>query len=316
MTIQAPDILIVGGTKDPSIGVLATAARRLDRAAVLLTFGDGTEPAITWSLADGAVALDGDPLVPRGAFLRQDVFSYKDSFAADRLDKSMAWHAAVTGACFSNADIRVLNRDMDWRTASKPIMLELARQQGLKVPETIVSNHQDEIVALHQQYPRIVKPVAGGAYCVELSDILDDPPWCSGVAPVPAIVQERLDYPEYRVYIVGDRLISFEVISEVIDYRTDRKSRITPLPPDFLPLSIQSGLLALAREVGIDFGAADFKTRTATDEICFLELNNQPMFAAHDRACNGALAEAIVEALAPPRINPQVRSVKSNGDDD
>ena len=162
--MYSPDILIVGGTKDPSIGVLAAAARRLDRAAALLQFGDDAEPAICWNLTDATITLDGRPIAPRGAFLRQDVFSYQDSFEADRLDKSTAWHAAVTGMCFADPGIQIFNRNMDWRSASKPIMLELARRHGLAVPETIISNRAKDILALHSQFPRIAKPVAGGAY--------------------------------------------------------------------------------------------------------------------------------------------------------
>ncbi len=295
--MRATDLLIVGGVKDPNIGVLSAAAHKMDCAAVTLTFGDNAEPGINWDLEAGRLYLDGQSLAPRAAFLRQDVFSYRDSMQPDRLDKGLAWHSAITGACFSDDDIRVFNRQMDWRTSSKPIMLKLARQHGLPIPETVVSNCEDIIASLHRRAPRIAKPVAGGAYCRDLDAILKSPPWRNGVAPVPAIVQDRLDYPEYRVYVVGERLMVFEVLSDVIDYRTDRRSRIRSVPTDELPAAVRTGLLSLTRAVGIDFGAADFKTRKSSGEICFLELNNQPMFASHDHACDGALANSIVETL-------------------
>ncbi len=292
------DLLIVGGVKDPNIGILASAAHHMGCAAVTLVFGDDVEPAVSWDLEDEQLRVDGRLIVPRAAFVRQDVFSFGDSMQPERLDKGLAWHAAITGACFSNDRTNVFNRAMDWRTASKPIMLKLARSHGLPVPETIVSNCEEAITEWHGQSPRIAKPVAGGAYCCELEELLSDTLWEGGVAPAPAIIQDRLDYPEYRVYIIGDRLLGFEVISEVVDYRIDRQCRIKPIPIEDLPVTLRDGLSSLAREVGIDFGAADFKTRSETGEICFLELNNQPMFAAHDLASDGELSRLIVETLA------------------
>ena len=48
----------------------------------------------------------------------------------------------------------------------------------------------------------------------------------------------------------------------------------------------------------MDFGAADFKTDPETGELCFLEVNTSPMFAAFDQVAGGKLAEAILETLS------------------
>lgn len=295
----SPDLLIVGGAKDPNIAILATAARSLGCAAVALVFGDRCEPGFSWDLAACQLFVDGEALRPRAAFLRQDVFSYADGLQPDRLDRALAWHAALTGCCVSDDSVRVFNRHMDWRTASKPIMLKLAQLHGLAIPPTVVSNREDTVRSLQRRSPQIAKPVAGGAYCCEVDDLLDGFLWESGVAPVPAIVQERLKYPEYRIYVIGEDLMAFELTSNHIDYRTDRQCEIRFVSMSAIPESTRLGLGALARDVGIDFGAADFKTNSATGELCFLELNNQPMFAAHDHVSGGALGRKIVRALVP-----------------
>ena len=119
----------------------------------------------------------------------------------------------------------------------------------------------------------------------------------AGAAPAPAIVQERLSYPEYRVYLVGGDPTVFRLSSSEIDYRTDTAPTIEHVAADSLPLEIRNGLLSLAEDVGLEFGAADLKTDRDTGELCFLELNNQPMFAAHDMRCGGALSRAIAEQL-------------------
>ena len=295
----SPDLLIVGGAKDPNIAILAAAARSLGRAAVAVVFGDSNEPGFSWDLATRQLVVNEQAVKPRAAFLRQDVFSYADGMQPDRLDRAMAWHAAVTGSCVADSNVRMFNRNMDWRTASKPVMLELARAHGLAVPATVISNQESTVRGLQRQSPQIAKPVAGGAYCREVQELLCDSLWENGNAPVPAIIQEKLDYPEYRIYVIGDDLMAFELTSEEIDYRTDQHCAIKAVSPDVIPAGVRLGLGALARDVGVDFGAADFKSNMATGELCFLELNNQPMFAAHDRISDGALSRAIVRVLSP-----------------
>jgi hypothetical protein len=50
-------------------------------------------------------------------------------------------------------------------------------------------------------------------------------------------------------------------------------------------------------EVGLDFGAADFKTCPDTGSYRFLEVNSAPMFAGFDRVAKGCLSAAILEWL-------------------
>jgi D-alanine-D-alanine ligase-like ATP-grasp enzyme len=49
--------------------------------------------------------------------------------------------------------------------------------------------------------------------------------------------------------------------------------------------------------LGLDFGAADFKTDPDTGELIFLELNTSPMFAKFDLVSGGQLTAAIIQEL-------------------
>ncbi len=295
--MSSPDLLIIGGAQDPSISVLAKIAHEKAYNAQTVLFGENLEPSFFWDPSKDTLLIDNKEVNPKAVFLRQDVFSYQKQAQRKNLDKSMAWHAAFSGYYIPNKNVRIFNRAMDWRTSNKPVMLGLAKKNSLSIPETIISNSEKEIISFHKKSPRVAKPVAGGAYCLTLEEILKNPPWKNSIAPAPAIIQNHLDYPEYRIYLIGKELITFEISSKSIDYRSDRNSQIRLIDNSILPAHVYTGLCSLCEEVGVNFGAADFKTNRKTQETCFLELNNQPMFAAHDIVCNGKISKAIIEAL-------------------
>jgi D-alanine-D-alanine ligase-like ATP-grasp enzyme len=56
-------------------------------------------------------------------------------------------------------------------------------------------------------------------------------------------------------------------------------------------------LRKLMTRLGLDFGAADFKTDPDTGELIFLELNTSPMFAKFDLVSGGQLTAAIIQEL-------------------
>jgi hypothetical protein len=180
--------------------------------------------------------------------------------------------------------------------------LQVAKTCGLAIPKTLISNHADRINRFAQVHDcAIAKPVNGGGYCKPLADALDPSLLRDGVMPIPAFLQERLSYPEYRVYRVGRRFMAFAVQSDALDYRISPGSTMRRVETGCEPLAEEMPRLeAMADALGLDFCAFDMKTR-ADGKLCFLEVNTGPMFAAHDRACDGRLTEMIVEELWSPR---------------
>jgi D-alanine-D-alanine ligase-like ATP-grasp enzyme len=85
------------------------------------------------------------------------------------------------------------------------------------------------------------------------------------------------------------------VISAELDYRASNQTRVEPEPT--LAAAVGHALLALAERLGLDWAAADLKTDRESGELCFLEINSAPMFVAFDRACDGALADALLDWL-------------------
>jgi hypothetical protein len=119
-----------------------------------------------------------------------------------------------------------------------------------------------------------------------------------GAAAAPAIVQPELAPPEVRVFAIAGELLAFRVVSEALDYRTDRAARVERMPIGDLPEGVAGGLLRLSSNLGLDYAAADFKACPETGRLLFLEINSGPMFAAFDRASGGAIARAMDQFLA------------------
>jgi hypothetical protein len=49
--------------------------------------------------------------------------------------------------------------------------------------------------------------------------------------------------------------------------------------------------------MGLDWGAADFKIGSGSDDPVFLEVNSDPMFSAFDRVGAGAITDAMLYLL-------------------
>jgi hypothetical protein len=297
----AADLLIGGGQDDPNLKHLAAVARRRGLDVVECFHESQHEPSISWDIQTGQLWLDDRLVAPRSAFVRYDVFTSRPKPGGNDLDRALAWYAALGGWVETQHQVVRLNRALRPEAAQKAVVLALARSIGLPVPQTIVTNAQPVLDAFSSRLPSVAKPIAGGAYCVDLPGGLEGVEWVDGRAAAPAFVQERLSYPEYRVYLIGGRIVAFTIVAQSIDHRTDRRSVIRRIDPETIDPAIRAGLIALAASLGIDFCAFDLKT-DRTGGLSFLEVNTGPMFSGFDAVGENGVADAIVDALSLPRI--------------
>lgn len=291
-----PLILVAGGDQDFNLRALAETLERRGANLLFLQVGAEHHPWITWDLESDRLLVDGQEIRPRAAFVRHDVFTHLADGRPASSFRASAWYTAVMGWVAAHEEIRVLNRGSLQQMTNKPHVLHLAKRLGLEVPRTLVTNHLPGIGGFAPERPKVVKPINGGGHCQRLDEALSGIPSRShGVAPAPALVQTELVPPEVRVFGIGDRFLAFSVISDELDYRVHQSARVEPLPE--VPDGLAAGLGRLMDELGLSFGAADFKTCSETGRLAFLEINSGPMFAAFDRAANGAVTGAIADFL-------------------
>lgn len=199
------------------------------------------------------------------------------------------------GWLLSKQEIRLFNRQMSQAALNKPAALMLAREAGLRIPPTWITNEAAKF-AENQHETMIAKPVLGGDYCYSLAEALDKAKTSlrDGLAAMPAIVQKRLTPPEIRIYVIGEAAFAFEVRSSSLDYRVNQDAELIFLLE--LPQELSS-LRKLMTQLGLDFGAADFKTDPDTGQLVFLELNTSPMFSRFDQVSGGQLTAAMIHEL-------------------
>lgn len=284
-------VLIVGGAADPNLRGLLARAEVLGVPAIGLLIHPDETPRITWDLDADTLVLDGAPIAPRGVFLRADVFWHDLDPRPEVGYRAHAWHAALHGWARAHRGVRLLNRDA--RSVVKPEALLLARRAGLRVPETIITNDLG-ILEARGRAGAVAKPIAGGGHCRPLAELLGQTVSRAGATAAPATVQARMPGRDVRVYAVGPARVAFALRSEALDYRLDPDVRIERL--EGVPPEVAAPLDRLLAELGLDLAAADLK-EDEEGRLRFLEVNNQPMFAAFDRASDGEISAAILRWL-------------------
>jgi hypothetical protein len=296
--VYRPDFMIAGGRSDVCLQLLVERARELGYSTEALLHDADSEPRVTLDHADGGLFVDGRVIRPRACFIRMHVGASEPE-RMDVLPRAPGWFAFAVGVVLADPEIAFFNRRLSSFAGVKMADLRLAQQLGLAVPATIVSNDAAAIGTFAQRHADCVaKPVNGGGYCSAVASIDVENLQRDGALPLPAFVQERLDYPEYRVYRIGKGVMVFRVDSQQIDYRIDPASAMVPVALEATPVARQWPLLLRMSDIlGLDFCAFDLKMRRASGELCFMEVNSGPMFAAHDYASGGALGRMLLGEL-------------------
>jgi glutathione synthase/RimK-type ligase-like ATP-grasp enzyme len=290
-------LLIAGGDEDTSLSVLANAAEKSGVPIVDLRLSACESPAFCWDLGQGWARISGKDICSTAAFVRYDAFTALRDPRPAVSARAGGWYQTVTGWLLSESTIRMFNRHMSQAATNKPAALLAARQAGLRIPSTLITNEIGRFPGTRIE-SMVAKPVAGGDYCYSLREALEKAEVRNGLTAVPAIVQQRLVAPEKRIYVIGASSFAFEVRSDSLDYRVKQDAELILLPE--MPPELES-LRRLMSLLGLDFGAADFKTDPETGQLVFLELNTSPMFARFDEVSRGQLCAAMVKELVGER---------------
>lgn len=293
-------VLIAGGARDPNLDSLQLAAERARIDCVSLRIRSEAPPALDWKQGASVIGVDGAEHAPDAVFCRHDVFDALASGRPELGPDAYAWFCAVTGWTWAQDRVACFNRHMHFRAINKIAVLAAAQAAGLAVPESRFTNSR--LAAAQLPDGSIAKPIDGGGYCQPLANIVGRTRWQDDKAAAPAILQPQLEYPEYRVYVVGKQTMAFRVYSEQLDYRRDHGANIELLEQGF-PEDVAANLVKLAESLGLDFGAADLKTDPRTGTPVFLELNTAPMFAAFDSISGGRLTDLMIASLCSQRNN-------------
>ena len=199
------------------------------------------------------------------------------------------------------------------RAAHKQLQLRLAREAGLDVPRTLITNDPAAVRDFAASCPgRVVTKMmssfavydAGGREHVVFTNELrpEDLADLSGLRLCPMTFQERVEKAaELRVTVVGRRVFTASVNSGASaraadDWRRDGLGLVEAWEEDELPREVEGALLRLMDACGLNYGAADF-IRTPDGRHVFLEVNPSGEFFWLERRPGLPISAAIADLL-------------------
>lgn len=299
-------ILIVSCVHDQHARVLE---KMLQARGVPVFIGDVTEFSsgarlsqcggeILWTRADGIAARLSET---RAVWCRRYFTPNFDSSLRDGGDRDFVrrqWAELLWGTVCA-LDVPLVSDPYRQQAATKPLQLALARAAGLRVPDTLISNEADAVLAfVDRHHGRVIHKTLSTA----IDQLLFTKRWDAGDAAVldtlelaPAIFQAQIGGSrEVRVTIVGERFFAAEFdVGSQIDGRLDVDVAFRPI---VLPRDIRQRLLDLMTALQLRYATVDLRI-DETGEYVFLELNPQGQFLYMEIKTGMPVSAAVADLL-------------------
>jgi glutathione synthase/RimK-type ligase-like ATP-grasp enzyme len=193
---------------------------------------------------------------------------------------------------------RIVNRsDPQGSNGSKPYQAQLILKYGFRVPETIITNDPELVLAFQREHGTLIyKSISGIRSIVKELDEedlgrLEDIRWC------PVQFQALVPGNDVRVHVVDQEVFPTEIVSDKVDYRYASRNggsaelRAIELAPD-----IAEQCVALTRGLGLAFAGIDLKITPDGEIFCF-EVNPCPAFSFYEANTEQPIARAVARYL-------------------
>lgn len=183
----------------------------------------------------------------------------------------------ILASCFKGK--WVSTPDATDRASDKVYQLTVAREVGLRVPETLISQSMAEVAAFATRLDGriIVKPVVGAAGPLLFTQFIDDPLRMDpkSYELCPAFYQEYIPGTEHiRLNCFGELSFAALIETSELDWRPNLK---VPIRNWNVPASLHQQVRTVLDRLGLEMGIVDLK-RTPKGEFVWLEVNPQGQF--------------------------------------
>jgi len=170
-------------------------------------------------------------------------------------------------------------------TTNKLINLSIAKECGLEIPETFISESASDLLNVQKSFPVITKPIGEimpihfqeGYYRMLTTDIPKDISASENFL-YPVLLQEKIEKQfEIRIFVMYEKIYAMAIFSQRntktdIDYRNYDRDNMNRMVPYILPMDIQQKILNFMRKTGLDTGSVDM-IKTPDNRYVFLEVN-------------------------------------------
>lgn len=190
----------------------------------------------------------------------------------------------------------------DAAASHKPWQLHLAKQCGLTVPETLITNDPAQARAFWEHcsgeiiYKPFIQTFHGWRETRRLRP--EELAKLESVRLAPVIFQRLIPGAlDLRVTVIGEELFAAAVDLSKVDYQLDVRLNQQAYERHTLPAEVAQRLLTLMRRLGLEYGAIDLRL-TPGGEYCFFEVNPAGQFLFVERSCQLAISDALARHLA------------------
>ncbi|MFD7276010.1 RimK family alpha-L-glutamate ligase [Streptomyces sp. NPDC059862] len=243
-------------------------------------------------LSTGAVTIDlPDPEVT-GIYARLvDIIDNLDS----RERAAASARFTVLTEILATVDTLVVNRPgVDMSNWSKTYHLNLLSRCGFTVPQSLLTNDEEEARAFLEAVPSAVFKGASGEKTIASAFEPDQMRELRLLSRSPVLFQERVRGADVRTHLVGARHFSERIDSEGVNYQYCRGAKaFTPVrvPPDIVEKCLAYQAMSGLTFIGFDFMVRDNGHHTV------LEANPMPGYDGYDRRLGLRISRALLNLL-------------------
>jgi hypothetical protein len=185
---------------------------------------------------------------------------------------------------------------------SKPFQAQLIAQAGFDVPETLVTNDPEMVLAFRSRHKKVIyKSISGVRSIVQTLDDsncrkLDLIRWC------PVQFQQFVAGEDVRVHVVGSKIFATRIRSEAVDYRYSQQQtgKSAELEEIDLPSELAEKCIHLSESLALPFAGIDLRISDDGRAFCF-EVNPCPGFSYYQAHTGQQIARAVAEYLVGAR---------------
>jgi len=197
------------------------------------------------------------------------------------------------------APARVVNRCGPMSSnGSKPYQIQLIRDQGFLVPETLVTNDPELVREFRSRHGRIIyKSISSMRSIVQTMEDADEERlenlrWC------PAQFQAFVPGTNIRVHIVGSEVYATAACTEATDYRyaATQTGEAAELKEAELDPELAERCVRLAKTLGLEFAGIDLKVTPEYEVYCF-EVNPCPAFSYYEGNAGQPISDGLARHL-------------------
>ena len=193
-------------------------------------------------------------------------------------------------------------RAADEAAHRKPYPLSVARQLGIPVPRTLVTNRPEDARSFCEGLGlgRVVFKSLLASWDWRETRLVEaeDMDRLDSVRYAPVIFQEYIPGMDLRVTVVGEQVFAAEIDATATSYPVDMRVVVgeSAVRPVRLPADVHDGLLALMKQLALVYGAIDLR-RDANGQHVFLEVNPAGLWLFAEQLTGLPITAAVADTL-------------------